>query len=254
MKALALAAGLMLGSTPAEAACRLALAVGLDVSGSVNAAEYALQRTGLAAALGHPDVTSALFAQPDLHVRIAVYEWSGPSHQQVVIDWTAITDRTVLDRVIAQLARIDPGEDSTRRRDLSTALGTAMQTGAGLLDQQRQCWRRKLDLSGDGKQNTGPHPRDMRAVLQDRGITINALAIGTDNPAAGDIRMVEISELVSYFKTWVIMGPDAFVETALGFPDFEAAMVRKLRREMESPVLSWTDGTGPGVPMTRLPQ
>ncbi|MGB1390138.1 MAG: DUF1194 domain-containing protein, partial [Paracoccaceae bacterium] len=101
MKALALAAGLMLGSTPAEAACRLALAVGLDVSGSVNAAEYALQRTGLAAALGHPDVTSALFAQPDLHVRIAVYEWSGPSHQQVVIDWTAITDRTVLDRVIA---------------------------------------------------------------------------------------------------------------------------------------------------------
>ena len=65
---------------------------------------------------------------------------------------------------------------------------------------------------------------------------------------------VEISELVSYFQTWVIMGPDAFVETALGFPDFEAAMVRKLRREMESPVLSWTDGTGPGVPMTRLPQ
>ena len=56
MKALVLAVGLMLGSAPAEAACRLALALGLDVSGSVNAAEYALQRTGLAAA---PDTDAA---------------------------------------------------------------------------------------------------------------------------------------------------------------------------------------------------
>ena len=84
----------------------------------------------------------------------------------------------------------------------------------------------------------------MQAALKGSGITVNGLVIGADNPASGDIRMVEISELVSYFQAWVLLGPDAFVETALDFEDFESAMVRKLKREMESPVLSRLDRTG----------
>ena len=36
----------------------------------------------------------------------------------------------------------------------------------------------------------------------------------------------------------MIVGPDAFVETALGFEAFEDAMVRKLLRELQGLALS----------------
>jgi len=66
-----------------------------------------------------------------------------------------------------------------------------------------------------------------------KGITVNALVIGADNPSSGDTRQAEIGELSSYFRAEVIAGQDAFVETALGFDDYEAAMTRKLLRELE---------------------
>ena len=36
---------------------------------------------------------------------------------------------------------------------------------------------------------------------------------------------------MAYFKAEVIRGPGAFVEAAVGFDDFEEAMIRKLLRE-----------------------
>jgi hypothetical protein len=65
------------------------------------------------------------------------------------------------------------------------------------------------------------------------GVTINALVIGADAPSSSDRRQVEIAELSSYFRTEVVLGPDAFVMTALGFEDYQAAMTRKLLRELE---------------------
>ena len=73
---LALVAGLGASAAPAE--CRQALALGLDVSGSVDAGEYALQLGGLAAALESADVRAALLDIPELPVHLTVFEWSGP--------------------------------------------------------------------------------------------------------------------------------------------------------------------------------
>ncbi|MEX0284708.1 MAG: DUF1194 domain-containing protein [Paracoccaceae bacterium] len=234
---------------PADATCRMALALGLDVSGSVDPMEYRLQRQGLAAALVRPDVEASLLGHGGVYVRLAVYEWSGPGHQEVVVGWTEVTDRAALTGLVQQIATLPPAptdgdfmgveEDNTGRRwDPSTALGTAMQTGAQLLASEGDCWQRKLDISGDGKRNTGPEPLEVRDGLVTQGITINALVIGADNPRHTDQRQAEVSELVSYFRTQVILGPGAFVETAIGFRDFEDAMVRKLKRELENPVLS----------------
>ena len=64
-------------------------------------------------------------------------------------------------------------------------------------------------------------------------VTVNALAVGVDPRVHGDIRQVEIAALAAYFETEVIHGPGAFVETALGYEDFEDAMRRKLLRELE---------------------
>jgi hypothetical protein len=113
-----------------------------------------------------------------------------------------------------------------------------MRHGIAALGAQRDCWKRTLDISGDGKSNTGPHPAPLRAEAARAGITINALVIGADAPASGDARFVEIGELSAYFNAYVIAGADAFVETALGFDDYEAAMVRKLKRELAGLILS----------------
>ncbi|MEX0281583.1 MAG: DUF1194 domain-containing protein [Arenibacterium sp.] len=226
-----LVAALVICTEAANARCRQALALGLDVSGSVDATEYRLQMQGLANALRHPEVRAALLGASAAPVEIAVYEWSAPDYQRILVAWTAITDDATLQSVAAQIA-------ATPRQPAPpvTGLGQAMLFGQNLLRQRADCWKRTLDISGDGRNNSGPDPRDVKAVLSD--MTLNALVIGADAPHGGDLRQVEIAELSSYFRALVIFGPDAFVETAIGFEDYEEAMVRKLIRELETLIVS----------------
>jgi len=223
-RALALAAVMSLGAGAAAAECRLALALALDVSGSVNFDEYRLQLDGVASALSDPEVIAAIVSTPGDTVALAVYEWSGPDFQRVLVGWTMLHGPAE----VAQVASILRG---TLRAgsDPSTAIGAAMHFGAGVLARAPLCWRRVIDISGDGKSNTGPHPRDV-AVPGD--VVINALAIGGELIDPAENRAVSLPELSAYFRAYVIRGPEAFVETARGFYDFEAAMVRKLKREL----------------------
>jgi hypothetical protein len=212
---------------PAQAACRQALALGLDVSGSVDAREYRLQLDGLAAALTDPEVAGAILAAPEAPVALAVYEWSGLGYQSVILDWATITGPAALDAAAARIAG-----HARRPAPQTTALGQAMLFGAELIARAPACWQATLDLSGDGKNNEGPRPRDLRRGAALAGITVNALVIGADAPRAGDRRQAEIAELSSYFRVEVIRGPGAFLETALGFEQYAAAMKRKLLREL----------------------
>ena len=221
---------------PAEAQardCRQALALGLDVSGSVDAREYRQQIDGLAAALADPQVRERLLSMPGAPVRLMVYEWSGPDDHAVLLGWREITDGPALDTAIEVLRQ-------TVRRDTTpgTALGEAMLAGARHLAMQSGCWKRTLDLSGDGESNLGPRPRTVRAAVERTGITVNALAIGVDDARIGDTRQADVAELSAYFRAEVILGPGAFVLTALGYADYARAMRLKLLRELEGPVLS----------------
>ncbi|MDJ0631224.1 MAG: DUF1194 domain-containing protein [Rhodobacter sp.] len=213
----------------AGAACRQALAIGLDVSGSVDAREYRLQLDGLAGALLVPEVQAAFLALPGSPVRIYVYEWAGLGSQRELVPWTDVTGAGVLSAIAAALAGT-----ARVKAEPPTAIGQAMLAGARRLAEQPLCWKRTLDLSGDGKSNTGPRPRDLDGDPRLDGITVNALVIGADPTSHGDERQVAIPELWAYYKSEVIRGPDAFVETALGFEDFQAAMARKLLRELQT--------------------
>lgn len=227
-----LATTLCVWGAVADAACRQALALGLDISGSVDAREYRLQMDGLAAALDDPKVRQALTIMPGTPVHLLVYEWSGPEDPTVILPWTAVTSPQVLNGIIGHLR-------ATERRQATpgTALGLAMREGVAHLQERAECWKRTLDLSGDGKSNLGPRPVDVKPEIEPTGITINALVIGADAPATGDVRQAEISGLSAYFQTNVIVGADSFVETALGFEDYAAAMARKLERELETLIL-----------------
>jgi hypothetical protein len=207
--------------------CRQALALGLDVSGSVDAREYRLQMDGVAQALMSPTVKSALLSQPNAPLMLLVFEWSGPEDQHIVIPWTRIHSPDTIANVAQSL-------NETQRRVASpgTALGQAMRAGAAFLD-QTQCWTKTLDISGDGESNLGIRPRDAKPAIKDGNITINALVIGADDATSGDNRQAEISSLSSYFRAEVLLGADAFVETSLGFADYPNAMTRKLEREIQ---------------------
>ena len=67
--------------------------------------------------------------------------------------------------------------------------------------------------------------------MRPAGITINGLVIG-----GGDLDT--LAALERYYRAYVVQGPDAFVESAEGFDSFEAAMVRKLKRELQVLVVS----------------
>jgi hypothetical protein len=122
--------------------------------------------------------------------------------------------------------------------DVSTGLGPAIAFGAALLQTQSTCWQWTLDISGDGKANTGTLPRDIPVPDQ---ITVNALVIGPGTTRPTGESREETASLVAYFDAWVTHGPNAFVEIAYGFADYEAAMTRKLLRELEGLSLARVD-------------
>ncbi|WP_235917235.1 DUF1194 domain-containing protein [Maritimibacter harenae] len=211
-------------ATAQEADCRQALVLALDVSGSVDAGEYRLQMDGLAQALTAPEVAAAILAPGAAPVAFYIFEWSGPQFQNVLVDWTRVADRPTLDSIAGTLR-------ATRRSPSppSTALGTAMAVSAQALADGPECWKRTIDISGDGKSNTGPRPQDLSGLDNFDEVTVNALVINTiDSMGAGP----GDEDLMSYFRSVVIRGPGAFAEPADGFEDYARAMKKKLLREI----------------------
>lgn len=215
MRVLAL---LMLTAMPVRAECRLALALAMDVSRSIDAADFVIQTEGLAWALEDAEVQRAILRGGGT-VALAVYQWSGAGHQELLQDWILVDGPEALDRVIWAVRAARQPEV----RQL-TALGEAMRFGSELLDRAPPCDWRVLDMAGDGQSNDGALVSNVRAKLDFDRITINALAIGEHEQG-----------LVRYFQTYVIGGPGAFVELAERQIDFPPAIRRKLLRELSGP-------------------
>ena len=213
----ALMAAAVLGAVPAPAAeCKLALALALDISSSVNDREYRLQLQGLAAAFRNPEVIEAALTPEGKAVAVTVYEWSGYRQQQVVEGWT------LLDGEAAMLAFSDRlGRHARPHADQATALGKAVQFGARLMQGAPACARRVIDVSGDGTNNDGVGPGYFRARGELAGITVNGLVIRGADP-----------DPLPYYLSEVAQGPDAFVEVAEDYGDYARAIARKLLREI----------------------
>lgn len=205
--------------------CRQALALGMDVSLSVNINDFSLQRGGLARALLDPEVVQALLSDPDDLVYLAVFEWSGQYDQALLVDWTAVRSRATLTQIAATLLEA-PQLGRTGR----TAIGEAMRYGADLMRARPECLNLTLDLSGDGPNNNGDAPERVRREMQVQGLTVNGLVI--EPPQSLGEQGKGLSPLRRYYENRVIVGSASFVETAFGFRNFEKAMKRKLLREL----------------------
>jgi len=217
-------------AAPAAADCRQALALGHDVSGSVDRREYALQVRGLARALRKPLIREAFLAVPDAPVRLYVYEWSGVGVQTEIVGWTDIRTTQDLDRIADMLDR-----PVMRPRVDNTAIGDGMLFGLLALQGQAECWRRTLDISGDGKNNTGITPADVQLSPLWQDITVNGLVIANDTSQARvPNRNDSAPVLVDYYHRQVVRGPNAFVELAIGYENYARAIERKLLKELET--------------------
>lgn len=209
LRALAFSA---LVASPA-AACDLALALAVDVSGSVDSREYRIQMDGLAHALRDPIISEALVRAD---AQLMLMQWTGASRQQVSIPWTRVNSFEELDAFADRVA-----EDPRIWRNFSTAIGEALQATMATFVPVSNCSRLLIDLSGDGISNEGVEPALMHPDLRALGITVNAIAIEESEP-----------DLTAYFFENVIVGEGAFVVSASGFADYPERIRKKLLREV----------------------
>src|SRR5262249_50027910 len=139
---LALAA-LLLKPTAAPAAS-LALVLAVDVSTSVSADSYLLQRHGIARAFENPRLVGAISVLPG-GIEALVLEWSDPDRIAVTVGWRRITD-------IDSAAGFAAAVRATARSSTGlTAIGPALLAAAAEFDRVPEpAERRVIDISGDG--------------------------------------------------------------------------------------------------------
>ncbi len=198
-------------------ACELALALAVDISGSVDPTEYHTQMQGLADALRDGVVSEALVRG---EAAVMLIQWTGSSRQEVTVPWTRITSFTDVELLARRI------ETAPRRwRNFSTAIGDALAFTLKQWADAPDCTRKIIDVSGDGPSNEGTDPRDAHPALRAAGITVNGLAILTDK-----------FDLTAYFWENLIVGEGAFVVTANSFRDYPDRIRMKLLRETSAQI------------------
>ena len=194
------------------AACDTALMLAIDVSNSVDVAEYRLQVDGLADALVDPEIVAAMVKG---QVAIAIMQWSGADRQVLTTDWVQI--RTAVDATDLSLA----ARTTPRAITLSdTAPAEAIYFALDQLARAPDCRRDVIDISGDGTPNAGTDAQLARNLAQTSGVTINGIAIEGMGRA-----------ISAYYRNALITR-DGFVVTAGGHRDYHAAIRDKLLREL----------------------
>jgi hypothetical protein len=227
-----LAAGLgalMLAAGPVRAeAVDVALVLAADVSRSIDAGEFRLQREGYAAGITSAKVLSAI--QGGVHRAIAVcfVEWAGPEELAVVAKWTIIKDGESA-AIFAQTLLDAPRSYSGR-----TAIGAGIDYAvAQFAESGVEAERRVIDVSGDGTNNAGRPVEDARDAAVAAGITINGLAIINQRPAGYFFAHTQPPEgLPAYYRNNVIGGSGAFVQVVQDFNTFGEAIANKLLAEI----------------------
>ncbi|MDB5559754.1 MAG: tRNA delta(2)-isopentenylpyrophosphate transferase [Enterovirga sp.] len=232
-KAVLTAAALVVGCAASPAAEVLpervgtALILAVDVSGSVDAERFGLQRDGIADALSDPAVQNVLLAPAAAPLVVAVVTWA--DRARIAIPWTQITDREAAAGFAARVRKLQrTGESFTC---VAAMLGFIANR---LLPSLPPARRVIVDVSGDGSENCNPPspPAERRDQLVALGATINGLPILEGREAA---------TLESWYGANVIGGDNAFTIAAADFSDVGRAMRLKFTAEIsgaEPPALA----------------
>lgn len=203
----------------------LALALGIDISGSIDPDEAKLQREGYVAAFRDPVIVKAILGGPNGRITVAYFEWSDSWMQKLLIDWTLLDS----ERAIAAFAqRLSDAPLSIARR---TSISGAIRYAIPLFGRSPyEAQRKVLDISGDGSNNDGGMVTEMRYEALKEKIVINGLPIMNDRP--NPFGFPNEDDLDRYYLHCVTGGPRSFVEVARSFEDFPRAVRKKLLQEV----------------------
>jgi hypothetical protein len=191
------------------------LVLAVDTSLSVDDIEYDLQMTGIAQAFRNPEIVALI--QQQNGVAITLFQWSSQIDTRYAIPWQLLQGPGSIAAFADKVERAarDPVHGFT-------AIGGAIRFGVvSIAGNDFDGQRLKIDISGDGRNNTGEPPVVFWRAARDLGIAINGLPI-----------LIDTYNLDTYFRENVIHGPGAFIEIATDYRDFAEAFLRKLRREI----------------------
>jgi hypothetical protein len=206
----------------------LLLVLAADVSRSIDAAKFQLQRDGYAAAISDPRVLDTVKSGRTGRIGLTFVEWSGVGAQHVVIDWTAVGDSASAKDFGDRL--LEAPRSFADRTSISGAIEFAMDQ---LSHSPFTSTRRIIDISGDGTNNAGRDVASSRDDAVAKGVTINGLVILSENPMSWNPDHTNPpGGLDNYYRDNVIGGPGAFVMVAKDFNSFGQAMIGKLIAEV----------------------
>lgn len=245
----------LFGSAAVAVPVTTELALVVDISGSVDASEYNLQRQGYVDAFNDPGIQTLISSSNGVAVAVFYFStlptatrtdstdpdyaaWSAP-----ILDWTLLedaADASAFATAIGNIARptVDPMDP---KGDTNIASGVQA-AASSLMGNDFEGGRMVIDVSGDGAQNTeldGTQPDDgcnggfaqiqqvcfdviegQRDAAGAAGITINGVAITTESAL-----------LEGYFQDHVITD-GGFVLVADNFDAFGTAIKEKIALEI----------------------
>lgn len=203
----------------------LALALGIDISGSIDPDEAHLQRQGYVLAFRDPVIVKAILGGANGRIAVSYFEWSDSWMQKLLIDWTLLDSEAA---IAAFAVRLNEAPISIARR---TSISGAIRYAIPLFGRSpHQPMRKVLDISGDGSNNDGGLVTDMRYEALKERIVINGLPIMNDRP--NPFGFPNETDLDRYYLHCVTGGPRSFVEVARSFDDFPRAVRKKLLQEV----------------------
>jgi len=227
----------------------LALALGIDISGSIDPEEARLQREGYVQAFRDPVIVKAILGGPNGRIAVAYFEWSDSWMQKLLIDWALLDS----EREIAAFAQrlVDAPISIARRTSISGAIRYAIPLFSR---SPYEAQRKVLDISGDGSNNDGGLVTEIRHEALKERIVINGLPIMNDRP--NPFGFPNEADLDRYYLHCVTGGPRSFVEVARNFEDFPRAVRKKLLQEIadNGRRRDFDIGLGPLASGTRLAQ
>jgi hypothetical protein len=202
-------------SAPANAVpVALELQLLVDVSGSVDLAEYNLQKGGYVAAFQDPAIQAAIAALAGSGgIAVQFIEWSGAAQQSIQVGWTQITNAASANAFAAAI------NGTSRAFAGQTAPGSAINFGTTLFANNFEGTRKVIDVSGDGAQNDGASTSAARDAAVAAGITINGL------PILGEAGL-------SAWYAANIVSVGGFQIDAVNFATFTDAVKTKIGREI----------------------
>ncbi len=196
----------------------LELFLSMDVSGSVDANEFDLQKTGYVLAFQDAAVHAAIESKPN-GVAVALGQWSTIAANPAV-GWsllkTAADSNAFAASIFAMSRNFSLGSQ--------TCISCGITKAAAELEANDYDGASLIDVSGDGEENVNANPgaviaaRNAAALL---GIKINGLPIITN----------DFPNLDAYYENNV-QTANGFTQPAASFADFDTAVKLKIVREI----------------------